>query len=382
MNFGGQTSGAISNPVYLKKLHKHLQQTTGWQETIAELLEIPYLALSASRTLITSHHIASGEKHLIGNKTKNSISVFEPGYYPAIEEFPCCLPIEVVEHGSLTLCPCREDDANEQYLSHWFIPMSEDGEHVYVLHMFSDRLASEEDDYQQLEAAAPILSRAFENRILKHKLHELHKALKYEKTRMARHLHDTIAHDLAYLRLKLDMLSNASLADQTLEDSGKEIQFLCDIANGCYDQVRGYLTNLVEGEEINPASPLLESVSALQEASDANIHWYVRGQPGPLPAAVNRTVIYILRELIRNVEKYAQASKTEVSLAWEEDRIYVVVSDNGIGFDVHEALNQRGHFGLKIIRDYVHENQGEIKILSSSESGTQVSFWIPTHTAP
>jgi nitrate/nitrite-specific signal transduction histidine kinase len=200
-------------------------------------------------------------------------------------------------------------------------------------------------------------------------------AKKAENERIARYLHDTLGHNIAYLHLKLDQLSGDELQDTLVIRS--EIERMRDIAEQAYEQVRNSLSDL-RGE------PTPEFFSAIQDSAIAasirsgfTLRIYRKGQPRTLPIQTQRHILYILREVLRNIEKHAGAQRVKIVILWKNDDLILSVKDDGVGFDVEAARKQSGHYGLKIIEECVLQINGCVAISSSAKRGAKITFRFP-----
>ena len=87
-----------------------------------------------------------------------------------------------------------------------------------------------------------------------------------------------------------------------------------------------------------------------------------------------------IRELLINAAKHAQADLIRVSLLSSSSDIYIIVEDNGQGFDaeVFESTPSRTcGFGLFSIRERLNHICGQMKIESSEGKGTKVVLIAP-----
>jgi len=87
-----------------------------------------------------------------------------------------------------------------------------------------------------------------------------------------------------------------------------------------------------------------------------------------------------------NVRKHSRASRFEIRLIERDSRLDGVVSDDGCGFAVEQAIgaSQRPlHLGLQSSDERIHLAGGELDVTSDitpGSSGTKVSFWLPVET--
>ena len=84
----------------------------------------------------------------------------------------------------------------------------------------------------------------------------------------------------------------------------------------------------------------------------------------------------INEELINNILKHSRANIATIDLAEVTKNLEIQITDNGVGFDVEEALYKDG-LGLSLIKARIKMMKGSFKIKSYSDTGTQVNMVIP-----
>ena len=94
----------------------------------------------------------------------------------------------------------------------------------------------------------------------------------------------------------------------------------------------------------------------------------------------------VISEALTNVERHAQAHMVLVSIRFEEDRVDVVVQDDGVGVSalvVSSFQDSYLHFGLRHMRQQVLDLGGVFEVANGEESGTivRVSVPLPPDTA-
>lgn len=85
--------------------------------------------------------------------------------------------------------------------------------------------------------------------------------------------------------------------------------------------------------------------------------------------------IRIIQELITNIIKYSKAKNVSIDLTIFEDVLGIIVSDDGVGFDISKQLGNG--IGIKSITKKIIEQSGSINIDSSVGNGTTVLIEIP-----
>ena len=73
--------------------------------------------------------------------------------------------------------------------------------------------------------------------------------------------------------------------------------------------------------------------------------------------------------------KHASAMQVQIQLKYDENAIWMVMSDDGKGFEP-EAVHQSGGFGLQGIQERVQQLEGTLNIESAPSRGTRLSVRI------
>jgi signal transduction histidine kinase len=112
---------------------------------------------------------------------------------------------------------------------------------------------------------------------------------------------------------------------------------------------------------------------------DEGLEFTVDDQLSVTPEPELCTLLYgAVQELLMNVRKHAHASRIKVSLAARGGRYVIGVRDDGVGFDVAEALRPRsGHLGLAALSERLELAGGALRIESIAGAGATVEFEVP-----
>jgi len=85
-------------------------------------------------------------------------------------------------------------------------------------------------------------------------------------------------------------------------------------------------------------------------------------------------------EIINNAIKHSSATEIKANISNDSDFLYVVISDNGVGFNPEKAereATKKRSFGLFNIRERISYLNGEMKIKSKKGFGTDIKIKIP-----
>jgi signal transduction histidine kinase len=200
-------------------------------------------------------------------------------------------------------------------------------------------------------------------------------AVTKERSRIAQELHDTLSHTLSGLSVQLETMKaywdvDPITARKRLDKS------LIAIRSGL-EETRRILMAL----RAKPLEDLGLSTSIQQMAQEAAAHAGIALDliaSDHLPSLSPNTeqcIFRVAQEAITNVVKHAKAKKLTVKLEFNENRVSLIVQDDGIGFDTSDTSKDK-HFGLIGMKERVEVAKGTLNIISQSGSGTTVLLTI------
>jgi signal transduction histidine kinase len=155
-------------------------------------------------------------------------------------------------------------------------------------------------------------------------------AVAIEKMRIARELHDVVAHHISIVGVHAGAARLAAGPDAPASPALARIE---DSARDAVDELHGLLTTLREddgaAEDLAPASlgvDLLPALVADARSADGGEVLRVDGTPRPLRPTVEATVVRIAQEALTNVRKHAgPGAQVAVTLRYEPDRVALLV---------------------------------------------------------
>jgi len=166
---------------------------------------------------------------------------------------------------------------------------------------------------------------------------EAHRRVDAERLRIARELHDVVAHSLAtvnvqagvalhLLREKPDQLGQAMEAMETVRTTSKE----------ALRELRGVLNLLRSSDESEPTSPVprlsqLDDLVAAMVKAGLPTEVTVSGAPRELPVAVDLAAYRVVQESLTNSLRHAGPTTARVGLEFSADGLVVQVDDDGRG---------------------------------------------------
>ena len=198
-----------------------------------------------------------------------------------------------------------------------------------------------------------------------------------ERTRIARELHDVVAHAVSM------MVVQAGAAEQVVEDDPERARAaLTTIRTTGADalaEMRRVVAMLRDGGEpdLSP-QPGIEGLQALIEDArltglDAEL--MVEGTQRPLPAGLDLAAYRIIQEALTNVRRHASATHAHVVLRYAEDDVVLEVRDDGRGSAAAHS-DSRGH-GLIGMRERAALYGGRLETASDEGTGFTVRATLP-----
>ena len=204
-------------------------------------------------------------------------------------------------------------------------------------------------------------------------------AVAHERARIARELHDLVAHSLAVIVLQ------AQAADRVLAtDVAAARQALAAIdATGRegLGELRRMLDILVDiaPDELEPR-PSLEHLDLLVDRvrkTGLPVSVSVSGSPRALPAGLDLSAYRIVQEALTNTLKHGDPTNVEVGVAYLEEGVELTIADDGHGPRHAAGFNGSGH-GLIGMRERAHLYGGTVEAGPGPSGGFLVHAVLPT----
>lgn len=235
--------------------------------------------------------------------------------------------------------------------------------------------ALSDEQRRALKRSLPPVIAALPNRGSQHSTAGKDDVVEALRRQIAQDLHDTLAQDMGYLHLKL----NEFAISRPLQENAAtraDIEYMRDVADEAYRQVRGMLASLNTVESGDLVSLLRERARIVSDRAAIDIRVAALGQSHSLPPEINHQILSIVREALNNVEKHARARSALIQLVWEENTLTVEIEDDGVGFDP-ESVATTGHLGLSVMCQRARAIDGKVTVTSAPGRGTNVLLWLP-----
>ena len=201
-------------------------------------------------------------------------------------------------------------------------------------------------------------------------------AVAEERARIARELHDIVAHAVSVMVLQVGAVRHK--LPESLDEDRDALKGVERAGRMALAEMRRLLSAMRrDGEEAELVpQPGLDGLdSLLDEIGRAGlpVELHVDGQPFPLPRGIDLSAYRIVQEGLTNALKHAHASDADVIVRYRSDELGIEVRDNGHGSAASDGL---GH-GLVGVRERVKLYGGQMSAGTSDDGGFVLSTCLP-----
>jgi len=201
-------------------------------------------------------------------------------------------------------------------------------------------------------------------------------AVAEERARIARELHDIVAHAVSVMVLQVGAVRHN--LPQTLAEDSDALRGVEKTGRTALAEMRRLLGAMRrDGDDVDlMPQPGLDGLdSLLEEIGRAGlpVRLHVDGERFPLPGAIDLSAYRIVQEGLTNALKHARAGNADVTVRYRSDELEIEVRDDGPGGSTSDGL---GH-GLVGIRERVKIYGGEMSAGTAPEGGFVLSARLP-----
>jgi signal transduction histidine kinase len=201
-------------------------------------------------------------------------------------------------------------------------------------------------------------------------------AVAEERVRIARELHDIVAHAVSVMVLQVGAVRHK--LPETLAEDSDALRNVEQAGRTALAEMRGLLAAMRgDGDEaeLTPQPGLDGLEELLEEIGRAGlpVQLHVDGEPVALPRGIDLSAYRIVQEGLTNALKHARASNAGVTVRYRSDELQVEVRDNGGGSSTSDGL---GH-GLVGVRERVKIYGGQMSAGTANGRGFILSTRLP-----
>lgn len=184
-----------------------------------------------------------------------------------------------------------------------------------------------------------------------------------ERRRISRELHDEAGQSLLCVRLQLEMV------EQGLPPASEDLRQRLGAARAETEktilEIRRLLAALSPAvlEQLGLSAALRQLMTRLRQVHPVRVSLQIARLQG-VPKRMESIVYRLVQECCNNVAKHSKAKTVKLSASTADQTFRLLVEDDGIGFDVKDALEKNNSYGLSGIRERVTLMGGRFSIES------------------
>jgi len=204
-----------------------------------------------------------------------------------------------------------------------------------------------------------------------------------ERKRISRDIHDGPAQHIANIIMKADICKK--IIQNDLNEGLKELSDLKESVKVALKEVRSIIFDLrpMSLDDLGLNKTIEQTVKAISEDFNIDINLKLKPMESEVEPIIQVAVFRIVQEIFNNIKKHSKATHVQVKLDFGTKYLRLLISDDGIGFDVNETLKKvktKGtSYGLIGILDRVNQLQGQIHIEASPGAGSVYSVVLPVN---
>ncbi|MEZ0070483.1 signal transduction histidine kinase [Streptacidiphilus sp. MAP12-20] len=205
-----------------------------------------------------------------------------------------------------------------------------------------------------------------------------------ERIRIARELHDVVAHHLALANAQAG--TAAHLMRTNPDQAEKIVTELAGTTSAALRELKATVGLMRQANDpdapLDPAPGLAQLVDLAASFGTAGLTVTIAtdGKPQPLSPGVDLTAYRIVQEALTNVTKHATTRAALVRLTYSRDRLSITVTNDDDGTDTPPATRTRdGGYGLLGMRERATSIGGRLRAGRRPEGGFEVATELPLH---
>jgi signal transduction histidine kinase len=208
---------------------------------------------------------------------------------------------------------------------------------------------------------------------------EARRRAREERIRIARELHDVLAHRISMISVQSGV--GAHLMDRDPDQARSALIAVNQASKEALQELRATLGLLRQVDGPEPRSPApglaqIEGVIASTSAAGIDVRLEVSGEPRILPAGVDLAAYRIIQESLTNVLRHARAATARIAIVYQPADVVIQVDDDGRGIDDHGPQAGGGN-GLLGMRERASALGGELEAGPLAPGGFRVRARLP-----
>jgi signal transduction histidine kinase len=188
-----------------------------------------------------------------------------------------------------------------------------------------------------------------------------------ERRRISRELHDDAGQSLVVIRLQMELIEQ-SLPEHT--DARERLAEARDLTEKTILDLRRLIADLSPAvlEQLGLGAAVRQMANRFRARYPCQVHVDV-GQLPQLDPNFQLVIYRLAQECLNNISQHSKATAVNISVSVADNVLRLQIEDNGIGFDVEQALERKESFGLTGMRERVAVLAGSFSVRSTRKQG-------------
>ncbi len=198
-----------------------------------------------------------------------------------------------------------------------------------------------------------------------------------ERKRLSREIHDGPAQLLAHVMMRSDLLERIC-RERGPDEMIRELRDFKKMVRSALYEVRRIIYDLrpMALDDLGLIPTLRKYLQTVEEYNKTpKISFVHFGEEKRLPPRFEIAIFRLIQESVQNALKHAEPTEIQVKLGITNNYIFIVIKDNGKGFDTN--VKKENTFGLIGMKERVDLLEGNLEIRSKIGAGTVVLIQIP-----
>jgi signal transduction histidine kinase len=209
------------------------------------------------------------------------------------------------------------------------------------------------------------------------RISQIEKTVAEERLRIARDLHDTIAHEIAVIRLQAELAERAAI--QNPSKTAESLFVIRQAAKQVLEQIADLMKALRQSGETNFVESLkdLSSLIAKYEKSDVAVNFEQLGSIDNLPVEIDKVAFRVVQEGLTNATKHSADGRVNLTITNFNQQLRVKMTN--VVKKENDQMVQSG-FGLVGLRERVQLVGGSLSAEPNQEQVFELSAVLPTRS--
>ncbi len=196
--------------------------------------------------------------------------------------------------------------------------------------------------------------------------------LENERKRIAADLHDELGPLLSAVKLQINNLDTKD--PQDLQIINKSSNYIDSIITKLREISNDLMPNTLLRKGLKNA--IVEFIDNSQDTYKLPVK-FICEQDLHLSLDKEINLYRIVQEITHNTLKHAKASMLIIKISIQDERLFLMTADNGIGFDYFSKIRDNSGLGLRNLQSRTEVMGGEFNCTSTPEKGTAYTIEIP-----